>query len=82
MEETPQEKRVRQFTEAKERWLHDNGPTAEMLNSYNGKKFMEEFRKEVLKLDILVPGSFDQTAFNLGKLQVYLILERIQKGEF
>ena len=69
--------------EARKMWLHATGPIRDMLNSPPGLLLMEELRKETMEppAGIYVKGSFDETAFNLGKIFMYHKLKRVQEGK-
>ena len=70
------------WLEAQKEWLNKFGYLRDMLQSPNGTRFMADLKKDTLDVYLYAPGmSFDEVAFGLGKLHVYMMLERIQKGE-
>lgn len=75
--------------EAAEKWDEDQkkywaktAPYREFLNSPLGVQFMTYLKQEVLNPPggIYQPGSFDKTAFNLGRMSLVSDLDNLARG--
>lgn len=71
-----------EFEEAKKKHWAALSPFREMLNSQLGQQLLTYLKNQALNPPggIYAPGSFDKTAFNLGRLSFVADLDDLARG--
>ena len=77
-----EELRKKKYEEEQAKFWQKVAPFREMLGSPLGKSFLDYLKQEVLNPPggIYIPGSFDKTAFNLGRMSVVSDLDVLARG--
>jgi hypothetical protein len=70
------------WEEERQKYWQKMAPYREMLCSPLGQEFLKYLKQETLNppSGIYVRGSFDQTAFNLGRMSVVADLDNLARG--
>ena len=71
-----------EYEETRKKYWAKLSPYREMLNSQLGRELLAFLKNQALNPPggIFVPGSFDKTAFNLGRMSMVADLDDMAKG--